>query len=92
MDGSWKAAPSAAGCAVAGATGEGVAGTAGAAAEEGAGAEGAAGVDTWALEGVDGACEGAAVDGAGLGYKARWSAQALQIWEPHRVPWRPCRL
>lgn len=54
------------------AAGEGVAG--GAVAEafvDGAGAGGAAGVEVAALEGVEGACEGVAVDEEALGYTAR---------------------
>lgn len=43
---------------------------------EGPGAGGGAGVDTAALDGVEGAWEGAAEDGEGLGYKEAKSAQA----------------
>ena len=52
--------------------GEGVAGGAGAEAfVDGAGAGGAAGVEAAALEGVEGGCEGVAVDEEALGYITR---------------------
>jgi hypothetical protein len=53
-------------------TGEGVAGAAGAEVfVDGTGAGGAAGVEAAALEGVDGVCEGVAVDEEALGYIKR---------------------
>lgn len=64
--------------AVLAAAGDGVAGAAGADVfVEGAGAGGAAGVEAAALEGVEGACEGVAVEDEPLG----WAGKRGQAWE-----------
>lgn len=66
-EGSLKVGASADGWAAPAAAGEGVAGAGCVVAVDGAGAWGAAGVEAGALEGVEGACDGVAVEEAGLG-------------------------